>query len=99
MKEDWMMTDLATLKNRLLADPATKAEYDAQAFGLAVAHELVAARLRAGLTREQLAERMQTTQSTIERMESGHTMPSLRRLSGYAKATGSRVVISLAATQ
>ncbi|TAM33331.1 MAG: XRE family transcriptional regulator, partial [Burkholderiaceae bacterium] len=44
---------------------------------------------------EQVAERMQTTQSTIARMESGRTMPSLRTLSRYAEATGSRAVIRL----
>jgi DNA-binding XRE family transcriptional regulator len=89
------MTDLATLKKRLLDDPATKAEYDAQAPEFAVARELIAARVRAGLTQEQVAERMHTTQSTVARMESGRTMPSLRTLSRYAEATGSRAVIHL----
>ncbi|WP_232442309.1 hypothetical protein [Burkholderia ubonensis] len=46
------MIELATLKKRLLANPATHAEYDVQAFGFAVARELVAARIRAGLTQE-----------------------------------------------
>jgi hypothetical protein len=41
------MTDLATLKKRLLADPATQAEYEAQAPDFAVARELIAARVRA----------------------------------------------------
>ncbi|MGG1943696.1 helix-turn-helix transcriptional regulator [Trinickia sp. NRRL B-1857] len=89
------MTDLATLKKRLLADPATRAEYEEQAPEFAVASELIAARVRAGLTQEQVAERMQTTQSTIARMESGRTMPSLRTLSRYAEATGSRAIIRL----
>jgi len=91
------MTDLDTLKKRLLADPKTKAEYDAQAPEFAVARELIAARVRAGLTQGQLAEKMQTTQSTIARMESGRTMPSLRTLSRYAEATGSRAVVRLEA--
>jgi DNA-binding XRE family transcriptional regulator len=89
------MTDLATLKKRLLADPDTRAEYEAQAPEFAVARELIAARVRAGLTQEQVAERMQTTQSTVARMESGRTMPSLRTLSRYAEATGSRAVVRL----
>ena len=92
-----MMTELATLKKRLLADPATQAEYEAQASEFAVARELIAARVRAGLTQEQVAERMQTTQSTIARMESGRTLPSLRTLSRYAEATGSRAVVRLEA--
>ena len=91
------MTDLATLKKRLLADPATKAEYEAQTPEFAVARELIAARIRAGLTQEQVAEKMQTTQSTIARLESGRTFPSLRTLSRYAEATGSRAVVRLEA--
>ena len=42
---------------------------------------------------------MQTTQSTIARMESGRTMPSLRTLSRYAEATGSRAVVRLEAAK
>ncbi|WP_228980376.1 helix-turn-helix domain-containing protein [Paraburkholderia gardini] len=61
----------------------------------AVARELVSARVRAGLTQEQLAEKMQTTQSIIARMESGHTLPSMRTLSRYAEAMGSRAVVRL----
>ncbi|AFQ49448.1 XRE family transcriptional regulator [Burkholderia cepacia GG4] len=97
MNEDCAMTSLATLKKRLLADPATQAEYDAQAPEFAVARKPVAARVRAGLTQEQVAERMETTQSTIARMESGRAMPSLRTLSRYAEATGSRAVVHLEA--
>ena len=93
------MTDLATLKKRLLAEPDTLAEYEAQAPEFAVARELIAARVRAGLTQEQVAEKMQTTQSTVARMESGRTMPSLRTLSRYAEATGSRAVVRLEAAK
>jgi DNA-binding XRE family transcriptional regulator len=91
------MTELATLKKRLLADRQTQAEYEAQAPEFAIARELIAARVRAGLTQEQLAEKMQTTQSTIARMESGRTLPSMRTLSRYAEATGSRAVVRLEA--
>ncbi|WP_047214656.1 helix-turn-helix transcriptional regulator [Pandoraea thiooxydans] len=91
------MTDLATLKKRLLADPKTKAEYDAQAPEFAIARELIAARVRAGLTQDELAERMHTTQSTIARMESGRSLPSMRTLTRYAEATGSRAVVRLEA--
>lgn len=53
------------------------------------------ARARAGLTQSELAERMHTTQSTIARLESGRTMPSMRTLARYAGATGSRAVVRL----
>lgn len=93
------MTDLATLKKRLLADAETLAEYEAQAPEFAIARELIAARVRAGLTQAEIAVRMQTTQSTIARMESGRTLPSLRTLSRYAEATGSRAVVRLEAAK
>ncbi|WP_232439435.1 helix-turn-helix transcriptional regulator [Burkholderia ubonensis] len=93
------MIELTTVKKRLLTDPATRAEYDAQAFGFAVARELVAARVRARLTQEEVAERMQTTHSTIACMESGRTLPSLRILFRYAEATGCRAVVRIEAAK
>ena len=55
-------------------------------------------RTRAGLTQSELAERMHTTQSTIARLESGRTLPSMRTLERYAAATGSRAVVRLERT-
>ena len=49
------MTDLATLKARILANPEARAEYEAQAPEFELAHELIAARIRAGLTQAELA--------------------------------------------
>lgn len=89
------MNDLARLKVRLLADPETQAAYDEQAPEFAIARELIGARVRAGLTQSDIAEKMHTTQSAIARLESGRKMPSIRTLSRYAKATGSRAVIKL----
>jgi len=91
------MTDLAKLKARLLEDPQTRAEYDAQAPEFALAHELIAARTRAGLSQAEVAERMGTSQSAVARLESGRSLPSLRTLERYASATGSRAVVKLEA--
>ena len=63
-----------------------------------VMRELITARTRAGLTQSELAERMHTTQSTIARLESGRTLPSMRTLERYAAATGSRAVVRLERT-
>ena len=89
------MTELADLKARILANPEARAEYDAQAPDFELARELITARTRAGLTQSELAERMHTTQSSIARLESGRTMPSMRALARYAEATGSRAVVRL----
>src|SRR6266481_1025150 len=85
------------LKARLLANPKVKAEYDALAPEFEIAAELLRARLRAGLSQAELAERMGTSQSTIARLENGHTLPSTKTLLRYAEATGSRFHVRLSA--
>ena len=78
-----------------LKRPGYKAAYDALEEEFAIASALIEARARAGLTQEQVAERMHTTQTAIARLESGKTMPSTRTLERFAEATGSRLRISL----
>jgi predicted transcriptional regulator len=63
--------------------------------GSAVQQEMIAARVRAGLTQAQLAQRMGTTQSAIARLETGKFAPSLETLEKLALATGSRLVLRL----
>ena len=55
---------------------------------------LIKARTRAGLTQEQVAHRMKTTQAVIARLEGGGSKPSTRTLERYAQATGSRLRIT-----
>lgn len=86
-----------TLKARLLADPAARAEYDALAPEFEIAAELLQARLRAGLSQTELAARMGTSQSAIARLESGQQLPSIKTLLRFAGATGNRFHIKLTA--
>jgi len=51
---------------------------------------MIQARMDAGLTQEQVAERMGTTQSAIARIESGKTLPSMKTLTRYAPAMNMR---------
>jgi DNA-binding XRE family transcriptional regulator len=90
-----MAIQLEKLKARLIANPKVKAEYDAP--GLEIAAELLRARLRAGLSQAELAARMGTSQSTIARLENGHTLPSTKTLLRYAEATGSKFHVRLSA--
>lgn len=89
------MKTLKTLKAEMLADPATHAEYEALAPEFETAHELIAARTRAGLTQTEVAERMGTSQSTVARLESGKRQPSLRTVQRYAQAVGARAVVRI----
>lgn len=59
-----------------------------------LAQAMAAARVAAGLTQIQMAQKMQTTPSVIERLESGKTMPSTQTLQKLAAATGTRLKIS-----
>ena len=92
-----MLNDLKSVKARLLKDPEASAEYAKQAPEFAIARELIAARVRAGMTQAELAQRMSTTQSTIARLESGRMLPSMRTFSRYAQATKSHPVLRLVA--
>jgi ribosome-binding protein aMBF1 (putative translation factor) len=86
---------LKILKSEMLADAATRAEYDTMADEYAIAHELIAARTRAGLSQSDVAQRMGTTQSVIARLESGKRPPSMRTVERFAQAVGGHVVLRI----
>jgi DNA-binding XRE family transcriptional regulator len=54
----------------------------------------IEARARAGLTQEQVAQRINNTQAVVARLEGGGSVPSTRTLGKYAKATGMQLKIS-----
>ena len=90
------MRSFDAFKKKMLKNPAVKAEYDALEEEFALAHELIAAREKANLSQTQVARRMGTSQSAVARLESGRKPPSMTSLRKYAKATGSKIVITLA---
>ncbi len=91
------MKSLKDVKAQLLQDPEVSAEYEKQQPEFDIARELIAARVRVGMTQAELAQRMSTTQSTIARLESGRMMPSMRTFARYAQATNSHTVVRLVA--
>lgn len=88
------MTKISDLHNQWMESPEYRAAYDALEDEFTLAAALIKARSRAGLTQGELADRMQTTQSVVARLEGGHVMPTTRTLEKIAKATGSRLKIS-----
>lgn len=56
--------------------------------------QLAKARREAGLTQSELAARIRTTQSAVSRVEAGRTLPSLRFLERFARATGRPLTIT-----
>jgi ribosome-binding protein aMBF1 (putative translation factor) len=77
-----------------LNDPKYRKEYEALEEEFSLVAALIEARTRAGLTQEQVAHRMKTTQAVIARLEGGGSKPSTRTLERYAEATGSRLKIT-----
>ena len=83
------------MKAELLAKPAVRQAYDAQAPEFELAREMIAARMRAGLTQGDVAALMGTTQSVVARIESGRGTPSLRTVQRFANAVGARAVVRM----
>lgn len=70
--------------------------YEALGNEYTLARELLAARARAGLTQEEVADSMGTTKSAVSRLESaGKHSPSVTTLRRYAQAVGCEVEIRL----
>ena len=62
----------------------------------ALAHQMLQARTRVGMTQEDVAQRMGTTKSAVSRLESAKKhAPSLATLQKYASALGCRLELRL----
>ena len=85
------------LHDNWMKDPKYRREYEALEEEFSLVAALIEARTRAGLTQDQVARRMKTTQAVIARLEGGGSKPSTRTLERYAEATGSRLRISFEA--
>lgn len=92
------MSKVDDLHKKWSRDPQYRAAYDELGPEFDLARSLIEARMRAGLTQEQLARKMDTTQSVIARLESGRTRPSTKTLEKLARATKTRLKISFEAT-
>ena len=81
------------VERELFMNPGIKQAYEGRREELELAAELIRSRIAAGLTQEKLAEKMQTTQAVVGRIESGKG--SLSSIKKYAHATGKNVKITL----
>ena len=79
---------LIKLKNRAFKNPEVKDEYDQLESEFQFIDQLLRMRTKAGLTQEQVAERMKTQKSNISRLERGNANPSWATLLKYAHACG-----------
>jgi DNA-binding XRE family transcriptional regulator len=87
------------LKTKALSNPVVKAQYDElnNSDEFLLLDQVLKARSEAGLTQDEVAQRMKTKAPAIARLEksliSGKHSPSLATLRKYAKALGKRVEI------
>jgi transcriptional regulator with XRE-family HTH domain len=88
------MTGVRKLHEAWMNDPQYREEYEALESEFSLSSALIKARTDAGLTQEELARRMNTTQSVIARLESGRVKPSSSTLSRFARATGMKMKIT-----
>lgn len=87
------MSKITALHQHWLKTPGYKAAFEESRVELELARQLIEARVKSGLSQEELATKMGTSQSTIARLESGASMPSMRTLTKFAQATNSQLQI------
>jgi ribosome-binding protein aMBF1 (putative translation factor) len=87
------MTRVNELHQKWMKSPAYRKAHEDLEPEFELARILIGARVRAGLTQEELAEKMDTSQSVIARLESGRSRPSTKTLERVAEATGTKLRI------
>ena len=82
-------------KKKALAGPQVRKEYEALSMAYDLRKKLIKLRKRAGLTQEELAEKLHTKKSNISRLENVNSKisPKLSTIEEYAKAVGYKIEI------
>ncbi len=87
------------LKKSMLSNPKVKSEYDSLQEEFSLFDELLKARVHAGLTQAEVADRMGTKTPAVARLENGggnkQHSPSISTLRKYAKAVDCHLEIKL----
>lgn len=85
--------DFEVWEKESLKNPKIKAEYDKLQPEFALIQAVIDARVKKGVTQEELAKRIGTKQSVISRLESGRANPSVAFLKKLADALHSHLQI------
>lgn len=75
----------------MLKDPDVRAEYQRLENEFTLAHTLRAIRQSAGLTQQEVANRMHTTRPQVAKLESGNINVRIDSLARYATACGKKI--------
>ncbi len=87
-RKDW-----SEVRRRRMEKPAARAAYETAELAYELGRQVRELRESHGLSQRELAERMQTTQSVIARLEAGGSKPSISTLERVADALGASVDI------
>ena len=88
------MTDFDDVRKKWMQNPEFVKEYEALEEEFSLASAMIAARAHADMTQQDVAAKMETSQSYIAKLEGGAVSPTMKALKRYAEATGSRVKIT-----
>lgn len=89
------MSSIAQLKKKWVDDPEVRNAFADMTPEFEISRGLIAARIEAGPTQEEVAQRMGTTQSVVARLEGGRSLPGVKSLYRYAEATGTKAIFHL----
>ena len=89
------MTDWGKLKKEILKDKATKKAYDDLELEYSIIDQIIAKRIKLGMSQKDLAKKMGTKQPSIARFESGYYNPTLSFLKKISEALDSKLKIKI----
>lgn len=89
------MKNFNELKKELLKNKKVAKEYEKLTPRYHIISELIAARLKKGLTQKELADKIGTKQSAIARLEAGNVNPTLGFIEKAASVMGYKLKVSL----
>ena len=88
-------TQWSVLREEALGDPEVRAAYEKRRLAYELGQQVRRLREDAGLTQEELAERIHSTQGTIARLEAGGREPAVSTLARIAAALDAEVELRL----
>ena len=85
-----------SFKAKALGDPKVREEYDSLATAYGLRKNMIKLRKEAGMTQEELAEKLHTQKSNISRLENVNSKisPKISTIEEYAKAIGYKLEIN-----
>ncbi len=87
------MSNYRDLKKRLLKNKGIKKEYDRLRPEYELLDKIISLRLKQKMTQKELAEKIDTKQSAVSRLEKGMINPTVDFLNKLASAFGKKLIV------